>query len=163
LRKLAERTSSRRRDCYPRVGGHMAPLLLLLKSIYFCAAIHFMDIRKLDLNLLVALEALLADRNVTKAAQRLGLSQPALSAQLNRLRDVFSDQILVPARRGMIPTQRALDLEAPLHAALEHVRRVVGERQVFEPAKAKATFSVAASDYVQYALLTPLTLAIRQG
>src|SRR5262245_45027701 len=121
-----------------------------------------MDIRKLDLNLLVALEALLTERNVTKAAQRLSLSQPALSAQLNRLRDVFADPLLLPAQRGMIPTQHALDLETPLHEALEHVRRVVGERQTFDPTQARLTFSVAASDYIQYAVLTPLTLALRR-
>ena len=120
-----------------------------------------MDIRKLDLNLLVALEALLAERNVTKAAKRLSLSQPAVSAQLARLRDVFADPLLVPTQRGMTPTQRALDLEAPLREALEHVRRVVGERQNFDPGKATQTFAVAASDYVQYALLAPLSLSLR--
>ena len=120
-----------------------------------------MDIKKLDLNLLVALESLLAERNVTKAAQRLGLSQPALSAQLDRLRDVFADPLLVPAQRGMTPTQRALDLEAPLHEALEHVRRVVGERQNFESARATQTFTIAASDYIEYALLMPVSLSLR--
>jgi DNA-binding transcriptional LysR family regulator len=66
-----------------------------------------MDTKKIDLNLLVALEALISERNVTKAAARLNLSQPALSAQLNRLRDVFGDPLLLPAQRGMIATQRA--------------------------------------------------------
>jgi DNA-binding transcriptional LysR family regulator len=119
-----------------------------------------MDIKKLDLNLLVALEALIAERNVTKAAQRLNLSQPALSAQLNRLRDIFGDQLLTPAQRGMIPTERAIELEAPLHAALEQIRRVVADRAPFDPVTAEATISIAASDYVQYAVLMPLTLAL---
>jgi len=69
-----------------------------------------MDTRKIDLNLLLTLEALLAERNVTKAALRLHLSQPAVSAQLNRLRDLFNDPLLIPARRGMIPTAKALEL-----------------------------------------------------
>jgi DNA-binding transcriptional LysR family regulator len=121
-----------------------------------------MDTRKIDLNLLVALEALIAERNVTKAAARLNLSQPALSAQLNRLRDIFGDPLLIPAQRGMIATQRALELQEPLHRALEHVRGVVAEQSPFNPATAEATISIAASDYVQYAVLMPLTFALQR-
>jgi DNA-binding transcriptional LysR family regulator len=120
-----------------------------------------MDTKKLDLNLLVALEALLAERNVTKAAGRLNLSQPALSAQLNRLRDVFGDPLLIPAQRGMIATARALELQQPLHAALEQVRGVVVAQSPFDPATAHLTFSLAASDYIQYAVLMPLVLLLR--
>ena len=79
-----------------------------------------MDGSRLDLNLLLALEALLVERNVTRAAARLNLSQPALSAQLRRLRDIFGDPLLVPARRGVIPTQRALELQAPLRSYCRH-------------------------------------------
>jgi DNA-binding transcriptional ArsR family regulator len=68
-----------------------------VNSICFGDTIHRMDTSRIDLNLLVSLEVLLAERNVTKAASRLGLSQPALSAQLNRLRDLFEDPLLVPA------------------------------------------------------------------
>jgi DNA-binding transcriptional LysR family regulator len=121
-----------------------------------------MDTKKLDLNLLVALETLLAERNVTRAAERLSLSQPALSAQLNRLRDVFGDQLLTPAQRGMVPTNRAIELQAPLHDALEHIRRVVADRMPFEPATAEATVSIAASDYAQFAVLMPVMLAVAQ-
>jgi DNA-binding transcriptional LysR family regulator len=121
-----------------------------------------MDTRRIDLNLLVALEALISERNVTRAAARLNLSQPALSAQLNRLRDVFGDPLLVPAQRGMIPTQRALDLREPLHNALERLRAVVAEQTQFDPATAEATISIAASDYVQYAVLMPLTFVLQR-
>ena len=69
-----------------------------------------MDTRNLDLGLLVTLEALLAERNVTRAARRLNLSQPALSARLARLRDALGDPLLIPAQRGMVLTQRALEL-----------------------------------------------------
>lgn len=110
----------------------------------------------LDLNLLVALEALLAERNVTRAARRLHLSQPALSAQLARLRDVFGDPLLLPAQRGMIPTPRALELEEPLHRALERVREVVSAGVPFDPSTAELTVPIAATDYTQYAVLMPL-------
>jgi DNA-binding transcriptional LysR family regulator len=121
-----------------------------------------MDTKKLDLNLLVALEALLAERNVTRAARRLNLSQPALSAQLNRLRDIFGDPLLLPAQRGMIATARALELQEPLHRALEQVRGVIAEQAPFDPATADITFTLAASDYVQYAVLMPLSLALQR-
>lgn len=119
-----------------------------------------MDIRNIDLNLLRALEVLLAERNVTRASQRLNLSQPALSAQLSRLRDVFNDPLLLPAQRGMIPTERALELQVPLQKALENVRGLLSEYRSFEPASADLTFAIAASDYVQHALLVPLTQAV---
>lgn len=73
-----------------------------------------MDTKRLDLNLLVTLEALLVEHNVTRAAARLHLSQPAVSAQLNRLRKAFDDLLLIPAQRGMTPTVKATELLDPL-------------------------------------------------
>lgn len=115
---------------------------------------------RIDLNLLVALDALLAERNVTRAARRLGLSQPALSARLARLRQVFGDPLLLPAQRGMIPTQRALELAEPLRAALETLRGVAAAAARFDPAAARLTVGIAASDYVQLAVLAPLARAL---
>lgn len=112
-----------------------------------------MNTKRVDLNLLATLEALLAERNVTRAAARLGLSQPAVSTQLARLRDMFGDPLLIPAQRGMIPTARALELEEPLRAALDEARDLVTRGATFEPARADMTVSIAASDYVQYAVL----------
>ena len=120
-----------------------------------------MDIQRLDLNLLVTLEALLAERNVTRAARRLNISQPALSARLARLREVLGDPLLLPAQRGMIPTRRATELQAPLHEALEGVRRVIGEGAPIDPRRAQATVVIAASDYVQYSLLMRLSCVLR--
>ncbi len=138
----------------------MAPSVTVLKSKLLRAVIGRMDI-KLDLGLLVTLEVLLAERNVTRAARRLNLSQPALSARLARLRDVLGDPLLIPAQRGMVLTQRALELQQPLHEALEGVRRVVGEQTPPDPATMQATLVIAASDYVQYALLARFSVALR--
>lgn len=121
-----------------------------------------MDTSRLDLNLLVALDALLAERNVTRAASRLHISQPALSAQLARLRDIFGDPLLLPAQRGMVPTARALELQEPLRRALDEVRRVTATGAAFDPANASLTVTIAASDYVQVAVLLDFSLRLRK-
>ncbi len=120
-----------------------------------------MDTKKLDLNLLITLEALLAECNVTRAARKLGLSQPAVSTQLARLRDLLGDQLLVPAQRGMMPTARALELQQPLLEALAGVRGVVFTGSGFDPATSKMTISIAGSDHTQYAWLTPFATSLR--
>lgn len=120
-----------------------------------------MDSKKVDLNLLVALDALLAERNVTRAARRLGLSQPALSAQLARLRDVFGDPLFLPAQRGVTPTARAIELEGPVRRALEQVRDVLAQGRGFDPTTADLTVAIACSDYVQIAVIAPLALDLR--
>ena len=100
----------------------------------------------MDLNLLVTLEALLAEQNVTKAANRLHLSQPAVSAQLSRLRDLFDDPLLIPAQRGMTPTAKALELLDPLRDALDQVRAALAEHRHFDPGNAKLTLAIACTD-----------------
>lgn len=121
-----------------------------------------MDTSRLDLNLLVTLEALLNERNVTRAAARLSLSQPAVSAQLARLRDVFDDPLLLPAQRGMTPTAKALSLLEPLRLALDQVRNVASSHLNFDPATADLTVTIAASDYLQTSVLQPLVLRLRR-
>ncbi|HLJ18642.1 MAG TPA: LysR family transcriptional regulator [Stellaceae bacterium] len=120
-----------------------------------------MDGKKIDLNLLVALDALLAERNVTRAARRLGLSQPALSAQLARLRDLLGDPLLLPMQRGMTPTARAIELAAPVRRALDQVREVLAQGRGFDPATADLSVAIACSDYVQVAVIAPLVLDLR--
>ncbi len=121
-----------------------------------------MDTKRLDLNLLVTLEALLAEQNVTRAARRLHLSQPAVSAQLVRLRDLFGDPLLIPAQRGMTPTAKADELLAPLRNALDQVRATVGQHGHFDPLRARLTVAIACTDYLQTALVQPLVLQLRQ-
>ena len=119
-----------------------------------------MDSKRLDLNLLVTLEALLVEQNVTKAAARLHLSQPAVSAQLSRLRDVFDDPLLIPAQRGMTPTAKAIELLAPLRQALDQVRATVDTHRDFDPAHASLTVTIACTDYLQTALVKPLVIEL---
>jgi len=121
-----------------------------------------MDTKRLDLNLLVTLEALLVEQNVTKAAARLHLSQPAVSTQLNRLREVFDDPLLVPAHRGMTPTAKAIELLDPLRRALDQVRAVVTSHRDFIPTKAKLTVVIACTDYLHVAVVTPLVMNLRK-
>ncbi len=121
-----------------------------------------MDTKSTDLTLLATLDVLLAERNVTHAARRLGLSQPAVSAQLARLRDLFGDPLLLPDRRGMIPTARALAMQDDLHTALEGVRGVVARSAAFNPTTVKDTITIAASDYGHIAVSLPLEEVLRR-
>jgi len=120
-----------------------------------------MDTTRIDLNLLLTLEALLAEQNVTKAAVRLHLSQPAVSAQLNRLRDLFDDPLLIPARRGMTPTAKALELIIPVRESLEKLRHTLQSHKDFHPERAKLTVAISCTDYTQAAIVMPLVLALR--
>lgn len=114
-----------------------------------------------DLNLLVTLDALLAERNVTRTARRLGLSQPAVSVQLGKLRDAFDDPLLVPGPRGMAPTSLGLALEAPLREALQELQQVLAPPRAFDPARAELTWRIAASDNAACAIVQPLLPALR--
>ena len=121
-----------------------------------------MDDKKPDLNLLLALDALLAELNVTRAAKRLHLSQPALSAQLSRLRALFGDELLIPTSRGMLPTAMAAELQAPLRQVLDEMRTLVSGVHGFDPARATNTFTICASDYMQVAILLPFLLEVNR-
>jgi DNA-binding transcriptional LysR family regulator len=121
-----------------------------------------MDTKRLNLNLLVTLEALLVDRNVTKAAARLHLSQPAVSTQLSRLRGWFDDPLLIPAQRGMTPTAKAIELLEPLRRALDQVRATVDTHSNFNPVKAKLIVTIACTDYLQAAVVKPLVVELRK-
>ncbi|MDP9941024.1 LysR family transcriptional regulator [Ectopseudomonas alcaliphila] len=116
---------------------------------------------RLDLNLLVTLDVLLAEHNVTRAAQRLNLSQPAVSVHLAKLREFFGDPLLLPGPRGMLPTVRAEELREPLRQALEKLGHVITPSQVFDPAAARQTWRVLASDYGESTIVLPALAGLR--
>lgn len=118
-------------------------------------------LRQLDLNLLVTLDALLAEHNVTRAAERLHLSQPSVSIHLAKLRDILGDPLLLPGPRGMRPTARADELREPLRLALEALERALSPSTPFDPAMATHTWRVAASDYGESTIVLPALAALR--
>lgn len=122
-----------------------------------------MHLSGIDLNLLVSLEVLLEECNVTRSAQRLNISQPALSAQLSRLRLVFNDPLLLPAEkgRGMTPTAMGLGLKAPLALALMGLKEVVRFQPSFDPRKDIRHFKLAASDSAMAVFGGPLFDSLR--
>jgi DNA-binding transcriptional LysR family regulator len=114
------------------------------------------NLRSVDLNLLITLEALVSEANVTRAATRLGLSQPATSNALRRLRELFADELLVRTAAGMIPTERALQLQKALIPVLRGIGRVFDTSLTFEPATATRQFTVRMSDVLETLLLSDL-------
>src|SRR5262245_29904863 len=100
------------------------------------------NIRQIDLNLLVVLDALIDELNVTRAAARLGYTQPTLSGMLRRLRDVLGDPLFVRTQRGLLPTPRAQALALPLKQWLADSRRLVAQK-TFDPATPGAKFSIS--------------------
>ena len=108
-----------------------------------------MNINSFDLNLLRVLDALLRERSVSRAAQRLSLSQPAVSNALNRLREVLDDPLLVRVARTMQPTPRALSLEAPIREALQQIEHTLNAGDFFDPATSRQRFAIAVTDYVE--------------
>ncbi|WP_299626550.1 LysR family transcriptional regulator [Pelagibius sp.] len=111
-----------------------------------------MDTKDLDLNLLRSLDALLGAESVTGAARRIGISQPAMSAQLARLRQLFGDPLLVASGRRMVPTVRAEALRAPLRALLQDAEGLLREEVAFDPMAAEETFRLGGTDYVHAVL-----------
>lgn len=120
------------------------------------------NLARIDLNLLVTLDALLAERNVTRAARRLRLSQPAVSSQLSRLRSALRDPLLLPGPRGMSPTSLALGLEGPLRDALKHLVDVIAPARGFVPEEADILWRVGTSDYGGRAIVQPLLPELRK-
>ncbi|GFE64526.1 LysR family transcriptional regulator [Litoreibacter roseus] len=115
-----------------------------------------MNISRSDLPLLVSLDTLLATRNVSRAAEKLGISQPALSTQLARLRDLFDDPLLVQSGRRMVPTPRAEALQNPLHQLLSDLGALIRDGIGFDAATSDRDFRIAAPDFLHAAITTKI-------
>ncbi|MFK7978219.1 MAG: LysR family transcriptional regulator [Halioglobus sp.] len=107
-----------------------------------------MRFKSLDLNLLVALDVLLDEQNVTRAAERLNISQPAMSAALSRLREHFNEPLLVLHSKRMIPTPAALEMREPLKELLQDAELLVTKTTRFDPATSERRFRIVTSDYM---------------
>lgn len=115
-----------------------------------------MDIARIDLNLLVYLDVLLRERNVTRAADQLGLSQPAMSNGLKRLRDLLEDPLLVRTSEGMTPTERAEELQPVIREVLFKLDMAIQPKTRFDAGSARRVFRIMASDYAESTLLPAL-------
>src|SRR5579863_2468443 len=105
-----------------------------------------MQLNRFDLNLLIALDALLHEKNVTRAAERVFVSQPAMSAALQKLRDYFDDSLLVRVGRDMELTPRGLSLVEPVREALLRIQATLGTQPTFEPGTARREFTIIVSE-----------------
>jgi DNA-binding transcriptional LysR family regulator len=112
-----------------------------------------MDIRAVDLNLLKAFDALHGERAVTRAAARIGLSQPAMSHALSRLRDLFADDLFVRTPDGMEPTARAREIAPLIAGAIEQIEAALNLGAGFDPAASLATFTAGMGEYAEVALV----------
>src|SRR5580704_18630051 len=104
------------------------------------------NLRGIDLNLLVVFDALMSERHVTRAAQHNGLSQPAMSKALNRLRHLLDDRLFERREGRMEPTSRALELAGPIHGALSDISRTLKLPKAFEPGEAAGVVRIATID-----------------
>jgi DNA-binding transcriptional LysR family regulator len=118
--------------------------------------IDYNKLRQLDLNLLIALDILIAESSVTKASARLGLSQSAMSYSLKRLRDILQDDILIRTSRKMEVTPYAMQISDRVHQILGEIQSTLLEPETFDPAIATETFTIATSDYVEATIGTNL-------
>ncbi len=116
----------------------------------------FMNIAKVDLNLLVYLDVLLREGSVTRAANQLSITQPAMSNGLKRLRDLFKDPLLVRTSEGMTPTQRALEIQPVVRDVLAKLESTIQPTTEFLPQSSARTFRIMASDYAESTLLLEL-------
>jgi DNA-binding transcriptional LysR family regulator len=124
--------------------------------------IHAVDIRSVDLNLLVIFDAMARHRSVNRAAEAIGLSQPATSAALARLRSVFDDALFVRSGSRMEPTPRALELAPAVHRVVEAISTEILQPAAFEPAQAERGFTLLTPDIGEVAFLPGVLRRLRR-
>lgn len=121
-----------------------------------------LNLRNIDLNLLVAFDALMIEGHVSRAAARIGVSQPAMSRSLKTLRGMFSDQLFIRTIDGMTPTPKALELARQIGPGLEIISAAIGMRGDFRPGQARRRFQLAMSDLASYLELPPIMRIVRE-
>ena len=120
------------------------------------------NLERIDLNLLVVFEAVLEERHVGRAADRLNLTASAVSHGLSRLRRLFNDPLFLRTPKGVVPTARAIELSPPIKDILARVRAVVASAEPFDPASSTRRFTIGAPDGVSAVFLPPLLAELRQ-
>ena len=120
-----------------------------------------MNLERVDLNLLIYLDVLLREKNVTRAAEQLGVTQPAMSNILRRLRNLFNDPLLIRSSEGMTPTERALELQPRIRDALSDLSMILEPRTEFRPYTSTRVFRIMTSDYAEATLVPRLVKALR--
>jgi len=120
------------------------------------------DIRSLDIGMLRTFDALLRERSVSRAAARLFLSQPAVSASLNRLREAFDDPLFTRTSYGVVPTARALALGPQVERVLADIAGLLQDEQGFDPARSNRIFRIAGSDQASRLILAPLSKVLTE-
>jgi DNA-binding transcriptional LysR family regulator len=121
-----------------------------------------MNISRINLNLLVTLDALLTERHVTRAGERIGITQSAMSSALNQLRGLFADELLVRSPKGMILTTRATELVPQVKKIVDQLQGLLTNQQIFDPLTAERVFTVGMSDYMETILLPKLCQKLRK-
>jgi len=121
-----------------------------------------MDIKGIDLNLLFVFEALMAAKQLSRAAKEIGLSQPAMSGALARLRETFKDPLFVRSSRGMLPTHRAQQLQEPIAKALTILRTSLVKKEEFHPNECEQTFRIAMSDWMCVSFLPEISQRLQK-
>jgi DNA-binding transcriptional LysR family regulator len=134
----------------------------MIKLMVSMANIDKGDLRRVDLNLLVAFEALMQARSVTGAAQRLRVGQPSASHALKRLRELFDDPLFVRTTGGMTPTPRALALAEPVRAILTSIETTLFSGPSFDPLRETRIFRIGATDYAQAVVAEPILATMRR-
>ena len=121
-----------------------------------------MNIANIDLNLIVAFDVLMREKNVTKAARQLNITQPAMSNSLKRLRNLLNDPVLVRTSEGMVPTERATQLVPTVRNILRELKEALQKVEAFEPFTSTRVFRLMASDYAASTLLPKLLQTINK-
>ena len=121
-----------------------------------------MSLNKVDLNLFIVFDAIYTEANLTRAGQIVGITQPAVSNALARLRDTFNDPLFVRTAQGMVPTPMAQNIIGPVRHALQLLRVSVQESRIFDPAQASKTFRMSMPDLTEATLLPPLFRRLRR-